>query len=370
VSASAADIGVGRLPDDVSRLKIGDYAVFMAVPTSSPVQLAPVPVTVISGFLGVGKTTLLNHLLQQPSMAGAAVIVNEFGEIGIDHLLVEDMPGEAVLLDSGCLCCAVRGDLVDTMSRMMWQVDHSELPAFDRLVIETSGLADPAPVLQTIMTDPNLTRRYRLNALVTVVDAVNGLVQLAAHDEALKQAVLASRLIVTKGDIAASSDTAALERRLSELNPHAARSRAEHGRIDAAILFADRDYDPAAIGEHADTWIGHNHDHGDHHTHEDTIRSCCITRDEPIAWSAVQDWLTSLTSLRGADLLRVKGIVNVVERDRPVVLHGVQHVFHPPVLLDRWPDADRRTRIVCIGRGLVEADLSNALDAVAAYLPD
>jgi len=205
---------------------------------------------------------------------------------------------------------------------------------------------------------------------VTVVDAVNGLVQLRAHDEALKQAVLASRLIVTKGDIAAPAHTEALDRRLSELNPQAKRNRVEYGWIDADMLFADRDYDPAAVGEQADAWIGHNHDHGDRHAHEDRIRSCCITRDAPIAWAALQAWLTSLTSLRGADLLRVKGIVNVAERDRPLVLHGVQHVFHPPVLLDDWSDADRRTRIVCIGRGLVEADLSNALDAMAEYLPD
>jgi G3E family GTPase len=336
-----------------------------------------IPVTIISGFLGAGKTTLLNHLLQQPSMAGAAVIINEFGEIGIDHLLVERMPGDAVLLDSGCLCCAVRGDLVDTMSRMMWQVDHNELPVFDRLVIETSGLADPAPVLQTIMTDPLLTRRYRLNAMVTVVDAVNGMAQIDTQDEALKQVVLASRLIVTKGDIALAADTRVLERRLSVLNPLAEQCRVEHGQVGVDMLFVEHDYDPRAAGRDAAAWLGHNHidhpDDDDHH-HDEAIRSCCITRDEPIAWQAVQDWLISLTSLRGADLLRVKGVVNVAECDRPVVLHGVQHVFHPPIMLDDWPedwpDNDRQTRIVCITRGLNETDLSNALDAAVENLRD
>jgi G3E family GTPase len=347
----------------------------MLIPIMSENSLSPgtrIPVTVISGFLGAGKTTLLNHLLRQPGMAGAAVIINEFGEIGIDHLLVERLPGDAVLLDSGCLCCAVRGDLIDTMSRMLWQADNGELPVFDRLVIETSGLADPAPVLQTIMTDPLLTRRYRLSAMITVVDAVNGLAQIDEHDEALKQVVLASRLLVTKTDIANAATSENVERRLTALNPFAGLERIAHGTIGADALFADDEYDPASMDGHADNWLGHNHDHnhGDHHSHDETIRSCYVTRDEPIAWSAVQDWLTSLTSLRGGDLLRVKGIVNVAERDRPVVLHGVQHVFHPPVLLDDWPDTDRRTRIVCITRGLIEADLSNALDAAIENLRD
>ena len=343
--------------------------------TMQPTLASKVPVTVISGFLGAGKTTLLNHLLQQPDMAGAAVIINEFGEVGIDHLLVERLPGDAVLLDSGCLCCAVRGDLIDTMSRMMWQADHGELPVFDRLVIETSGLADPAPVLQTIMTDPLLTRRYRLNALVTVVDAVNGAAQIDASDEARKQVVLASRLLVTKTDIASPATAAALLRRLSGLNPSAPAQNIDHGRIDSETLFAERDYDPALAGESMTAWLGlehvheHNAAHHDHdHTHADDITSCCIVRDDPVPWRALENWLTSLTSLRGADMLRVKGIVNVAGRDRPLVLHGVQHVFHPPRLLDAWPDADRRSRIVCITRGLAEKDLSNALDAAIENL--
>lgn len=342
-----------------------------------------IPVTVVTGFLGSGKTTLLNRLVRQPDMAGAAVIINEFGDIGIDHLLVERIAGEAVLLDSGCLCCAVRGDLVDTMSRMAWQADHGELPAFDRLVVETTGLADPAPVLQTLMSDRVLTGRYRLTGMVTTIDAVNGAVQIAAHPEALKQVALASRLLVTKTDLVSPAALDGLERALRALNPSAPMQAVAHGEIGSDLVVGDHDYDPTA-GDTA-AWLGADEDHDhvhtqDHddpehahahaHTHTHDVVSFCLTRAEPVPWPALSDWLRSLTSLRGADLLRVKGIVNVAGQDLPVVLHGVQHIFHPPRQLARWPDRDRRTRIVCITRGLHEADVSNALDAAIENLRD
>ena len=328
-----------------------------------------VPVTVLTGFLGAGKTTILNNLLKQPGMDGAAVIINEFGEVGIDHLLVEKILGEAVLLESGCLCCSLRGDLVDTMNVLRLQAEAGDIPRFDRLLIETTGLADPAPVLQTLMAEPMLTPFYRLSALVSAIDAANGADTLDTHPEAVKQAALASLMLLTKTDIAAPAETARTEARLRAINPHAPVERVVAGKIDAARFFSAADYDAAGfdlVGIVAEE----PHDHGGPHRHhaEDGVSTFCIARDRPLAWDALRTWLDSLTSIRGADLLRVKGIVDVEGCDAPVVIHGVQHVFHPPETLDAWPEGARGSRIVCITRGLDAVAVSNALDAAVEKL--
>jgi G3E family GTPase len=318
-----------------------------------------IPVSIITGFLGSGKTTLLNHLVQQPGMSDTAVIVNEFGEIGIDHLLIEQAFEDTVLLQNGCVCCSIRGDLVDTLESLDAQVARGEIPAFARAIVETTGLADPAPVLQTLMTDERLQSRYVLDGIVATVDAVNGAGQLEDFSEPVKQAAIADHLFITKGDLAGDAAIDDLAKRLRALNPGAPISPIDHGRADPDSLFGNGPIaDPSRIFEP----LAHDHhEHAPHHVHESGITSFAITREAPLPWTAVQAWLESVASLRGADLLRMKGIINVEGREGPVVVHGVQHIFHPPVELPEWPSADRTTRIVFITRNIDQNGLENAL---------
>ncbi len=337
---------------------------------------SPIPVSVLTGFLGSGKTTLLNRLLGDPAMAGTAVIINEFGEVGIDHLLVEKADEGIMEMSSGCLCCTIRGDLIDTIAGLIEKRDAGQIRAFDRIVIETTGLADPAPVLHTIMNHPGLLVRTRLDGVVTTVDAVNGAGTLDAQEEAVKQAAVADRLVITKTDIADPARTEELRARLRALNPSAPQLTAAAGEATRDRLFEAGLYDPATKSPDVARWLceeafsdgghGHGHHHHGHdvNRHDARISAFCVTQDAPVTAGDFELFMDLLRANHGADLLRMKGIVQIAEEpDRPVVIHGVQHVFHPPVRLDAWPGGDRRTRIVFITRDIPKTQIEGLLKA-------
>lgn len=319
------------------------------------------PISVLTGFLGSGKTTLLKHLLQQPHMENTAIVINEFGEVGLDHLLVEKADEDMVVMDSGCLCCSIRGDLVETLRNLLKRRWNKEIPQFDRLMIETTGLADPAPILHTLMTDPVLSHRYRLDGVIVCIDAANGMATLDTQFESVKQAAVADRLLLTKTDIA--GDIKALTNRLATLNPAALITPIIDGEIAADKLFNLGLYDPETKTTDVKKWLqeeaykdqhdhqhAHAHAHHDPNRHGDGVRAFCITYDKPIKWDSFVDWMEGLIATNGNNLLRMKGILDIEEAVGPVAVHGVQHVFHPPSMLESWPDDDHRSRIVMITR--------------------
>jgi G3E family GTPase len=302
-----------------------------------------IPVALVTGFLGSGKTTLVSRLLRHPHMGETAVIVNELGEVGIDHHLLRRVDERTVLLPSGCLCCALRGDLADELRDLKARRDAGEIPPFQRVLVETTGLANPAPVVSTLLSEPLVRHHYRLEAVVTTVDAQHGL----RHDESVRQAAAADRLVVTKSDVA---DPAPVIARLRRLNPGATLVQAVFGDVEPVALFDGATRDPRDL----------DYDESPAHAHE--ARALCVTFDKPLDWTAFGIWLTMLLQARGADVLRVKGLLDV-GAEGPLLLNGVQHVVHPPEHLPEWPDEDRRSRLVFIGRGLDREALEASLDA-------
>ena len=328
-----------------------------------------IPVSIITGCLGAGKTTLLNRLLAERAMSDTAVIINEFGEIGLDHLLVTTPAETTVLLEDGCICCTVRGDLVQTLADLHARRESGGLPPFRRVLIETTGLADPVPIIQTIATGEKAAQRYRLDAVVTLVDAVHGALQLDTQDEAVKQAAVADRIVLAKTDIADAAVTSALRDRLRALNPGATLLTAVHGLVPASALFGAGLEGGAGDGERVQAWLAHDaHEHAQHrHRHERGVHAFAAVYEEPITGSGFATWLTMLASLRGPQLLRYKGLMNV--EGRPVAVHAVQTVIHEPVTLARWPDDDRRSRMVFITRGLERAAIERTFESFRLAIP-
>jgi len=340
------------------------------------------PIQVITGFLGSGKTTLLNQLLQQPQLQRTMVIVNEFGIVGIDHLLVEATTEDIIMLEGGCLCCLVRTDLVTTLENLFHQRQRQEIPFFEQVVIETTGMADPAPIFRTLMNDSFIKEHYRLDLVITTVDALYGEQQLQEFDEAVKQSALANHLIITKIDQVTTRQQQMLTQALRRVNPSASihAINLHQRQIAADLLFDNNYYNEQTQQLDIERWLqveaylappsSCNADEKPvdsatpSHRHDAYIKTFCIEYEEPLHWITLERWLQQLTRLRGKDLLRVKGIAYTVESHLPVIIQGVQHVFQPPVTLRAWPTSTKRSQIVFITRNIEKMVIEKVLKAL------
>jgi len=331
-----------------------------------------IPITVLTGFLGSGKTTLLNTLLRQAGMKDTAVIINEIGETGLDHILarsVEDtyIADNTVLLGSGCLCCILRTELADALRDLFFKRTLLAIPTFDRLIIETTGLADPGPILANLLNADVIRDHYRLDAVAVTVDSVHGLQQLETHAEARKQAAVADVLLLTKSDLAEDAAVTQLSARLQALNPGAAQYRIRQGCIDAACIVGVGLFDQHSALAQPQRWLRapttpRTAVQGRHQAvHDDTISTCTIELPAPPAWARLEPRLQALCKAHGAHLLRLKGIIYASDQASPMAVHAVQHTLYPPTFLEGWHEPHAVSRLVLIGQSLDPAEIRQAL---------
>jgi G3E family GTPase len=333
------------------------------------------PVNILTGFLGSGKTTLLQRLLTSPQLAEVAVLVNELGEIGLDHHLLQNVAESTLLLENGCVCCAIRGDLQQALRDLLSKRMRGDISHFRRVVIETSGLADPAPIAYTLLREPVIRHHYRLSTILATVDALNGMAQLETFAEASKQAGLADRLILTKTDLANPDSVRALTGHLRRLNPSALLLGSAEVDVDSGRLLIDDLYETDGRTREIARWLAAD-DPGAHdpsvqplaHEHTHDIHSFSLTFEQPLDWSAFGIWSTMLLHRHGGDVLRIKALLNVAGVSTPVLVNGVQHLVHPPSHLDAWPDGDRRSRLVFVVRGLSRSQIERSLAAFTALV--
>ncbi len=319
-----------------------------------------IPVHLLTGFLGSGKTTLLNRVLRAPDMDGTLVIVNEFGEVGLDHLLIETPEDETILLANGCLCCAMLGDLVVTLTRLALRLGAGEIPTIQRIVIETTGLADPVPLLQTLENDAFVSSRFALAGVVTVVDGCSGAGDLDRYNEARKQATVADRLVISKTDLGSPQTIEALAARLAEINPGVELHAAAIADDDVASLFHESPDQPASL-----SWLSRANGSGEHHHHhhDNGINTFSIRHEQLVSADGLRLWLNALGRFRGPKLLRMKGLMNV--EGEPVVVHAVQQVISEPQTLPAWPSEERASQLVFITQDLSRRDIEATLDALS-----
>jgi len=328
-----------------------------------------IPINVITGFLGSGKTTLLGALLKSPDLHDTAVLINEFGEVGLDHHLIEHAEESTLLMDNGCLCCAIRGDLQGALRDLFSQRDRGEIPPFRRVVIETSGLADPTPIAYTVLAEPVLQHHFRLGNVVTVVDAVNGATQLERHSESVKQAAIADRIVITKSAMTDENALPGLRSSLRRLNTAAPIVDLDREHLDPEALLTSDLYDQAGKQREIAGWMDGIAETGSDphdHDHSDGVTSFCLWFDGPMEWTAFGIWMSMLLNRHGDRVLRIKGILNVAGLPDPVLINGVQHIVHPPTHMTEWPDADHRSRIVFIVQEMSQAELEASLNAFTA----